>query len=84
MIRCSPAFQPSPSSRAKASTSIRTGAAVIPEILATPIDAIPQLILGIPHLRQQCERIKRAVDLSQTVFECLIETRMDQRSFVRL
>ncbi|KYK47949.1 hypothetical protein A1D31_40295 [Bradyrhizobium liaoningense] len=47
------------------------------------IDALAQLILSVPHLCQQCHRIKRAVNLPQPMFECLIEMRVDQCSFVR-
>lgn len=65
----------------KGTLSLRTSAAVIPDIPA-PIDAVAKFILGIPHLRQQCERIKRAVDLSQPAFERLSEICMGQLSFV--
>ncbi|WP_194456369.1 hypothetical protein [Bradyrhizobium sp. CCBAU 53421] len=52
--------------------------------LSSPlIDALTQLILSVPHLCQQCHRIKRPVNLSQPTFECLIEPRLDQCSFVR-
>ncbi|KYK43202.1 hypothetical protein A1D31_38460 [Bradyrhizobium liaoningense] len=47
------------------------------------INALAQLILSVPHLGQQCHGIKRAVNLPQPTFECLIEMRVDQCSFVR-
>ncbi|MGY4627158.1 hypothetical protein [Bradyrhizobium sp. USDA 4486] len=52
--------------------------------LSSPlINALAQLILSVPHLCQQYHRIKRAVNLTQPTFECLVEMRVDQCSFVR-
>ncbi|WP_271611790.1 hypothetical protein [Bradyrhizobium sp. CCBAU 21362] len=52
--------------------------------LSSPlINALAQLILSVPHLCQHCHRIKCAANLPQPTLKCLIETRVDQCSFVR-